>query len=590
MSYITITPDGAVKKITVKCNKYTPGVTQPGDITGNEIIQTITILLPQRNTTDRYTFSRYLSGMGIRGNADTPEINAVRSKFYDNGIPINIDVVPLTDTTNYYLLFCCRFGKNYWCLYGKGNGQQVQTYSCLTKHVKNVLSANEWLDFTSSGVFSSQPTFRRGIQYHDNPRITFVEYDYNGTNYIGMASSFMMETGDPQRPSGTTPYNVTLLSNALMKEAVYDIIGQPDEVPDNPFPPDSDPDGGGDYDPDPSEPTGEPDLPDIGITSCGLVNVYNPTTGELSGMGDDLFPSFTFPEPSTETGLEGIKENIFNLVESVKNGVKCLLNKGLIDYVIDCHIIPVSPTIGQKEFIKVGHKTLEQTSYRVTNDYVTVNCGAISVKQVYNNFIDYVGSKIKMYIPFVGFIDVNPNWCMGGSLGLKYHFNVIDGSFVAFLIANSNSRNGLSNTVVGSYGGNCSVHLPLTGTNYSSMISGIVASGTALASSVATGNVSDAIGSGLSMLSSTPSVASSNGYNSGMAFMSFRKPYIMVQRPVASFSGKYTKENGIPLNVSMKLSDVKGFTTCENVVFTNCNVTEEEQNLIREALKEGTIF
>ena len=329
-------------------------------------------------------------------------------------------------------------------------------------------------------------------------------------------------------------------------------------------------------------------MPDIGISSIGLVNVYKVTTEELNGFADDLFPTFDLPAPTTNTGLEGVVDNLYNVADIIAKFGQSFINNGLINYVLDCHIVPCLPSITDKTNIKVGFKSFTQQANRVVSDYVEINCGTVNVVSVYKNFLDYVGVRIKLYLPFIGFVDVNPTWCMGGTLKVKYHFNIIDGSCVAFVIGSSPKAN-FDNTVVASYGGNCCVHVPITGVNYSSMISGVV--GTVSKADSSSTGISSAVSDALNLLSSKPNLQSSNGYNSGMGFLSYRRPYILVERPVASFSKNYPSEKGLPCNITYKLSDLKGFTKCENVRITNnTGILQREEQLIIEQLRNGIIL
>ena len=194
-----------------------------------------------------------------------------------------------------------------------------------------------------------------------------------------------------------------------------------------------------------------------------------------------------------------------------------------------------------------------------------------------------------MYCPFIGFVDIKPEWFQSGSLRLVYHFNIIDGSCIAFVIATS-SKSQLKNTVVATFGGNCCVHMPITGLNYSSMISGVVGGGGKVVSGIQGGGIGQ-IAKGVEQGSlSRPTLEQSNGYNAGMSFMCYRRPYLLIERPVASFSKNYPREQGLPLNVTMKLGTMKGFTTCTSPVIDNFHCLEEEKEMIKQALVEGTIF
>lgn len=362
--------------------------------------------------------------------------------------------------------------------------------------------------------------------------------------------------------------------------------------------------GGGSFD-DSSDSFGLPSLPSLGVSEVGFINVYNPSKGQLQGFADELFPNFEMPTPSTATGLEAVAENLANTFEVIGDFAESFVNSGLINYVIDCHIVPVAPTTSGTSKIKVGFKTFNYSPAKVTSDYVEFDCGSLEIAEYYQNFLDYEGTKAKLYLPFIGFVDIKPEWFQSGKLGVTYHFNIIDGSCIAFVIATS-SKSKLTNTVVATFGGNCCVHMPITGVNYSSMISGVVGGAVGIASNAsnmiktnradkgtvmsniegATGiasNLADAVGA-------KPSIEQSNGYNAGMSFMCYRRPYLLIERPVASFSKNYPKEQGLPLNVTKKLGSMKGFTTCTAPVVDNFHCLEEEKEMIKQALIEGTIF
>lgn len=362
--------------------------------------------------------------------------------------------------------------------------------------------------------------------------------------------------------------------------------------------------GGGSFD-DSSDSFGLPSLPSLGVSEVGFINVYNPSKGQLQGFADELFPNFQMPTPSTATGIEAVAENLANTFQVLGDFAESYVNTGLVNYVIDCHIVPVAPVTSGTSKIKVGFKTFNYTPAKVTSDYVEYDCGSLEIAEYYQNFLDYEGTKAKLYLPFIGFVDIKPEWFQSGKLGVKYHFNVIDGSCIAFVIATS-SKSKLKNTVVATFGGNCCVHMPITGVNYSSMISGVVGGAVGIASNASNmiktnqkdkgsvmSNIEGATGIASNLadvVGAKPSIEQSNGYNAGMSFMCYRRPYLLIERPVASFSKDYPKEQGLPLNVTKKLGDMKGFTTCTAPIVDNFHCLEEEKEMIKQALIEGTIF
>ena len=341
-----------------------------------------------------------------------------------------------------------------------------------------------------------------------------------------------------------------------------------------------------------SDAIGVPELPSLGVSTTGFINIYSPSVNELVNFGDDLFPDFQnadFPDLSGEVGLKEIGQALGALVDNVYNIGQSFINSKLIDYVIDCHIIPCYPSVGTKEKIKVGFKTFNQESLKVTSDYVSVDCGSLNIAEYYNNFIDYVGTEAKLYLPFVGFVGLEPEFFQNGTIKVVYSFNIVDGSFMAHILSTS-SKSKLKDTVIGSYSGNCCVHIPITGLNYSTLVTSVLNGTGATISNLTSGNITGAVDNALNTLSSKPSMQNSNGYSSSSAFLGIRKPYLLISRVVSSFSNNYTQENGLPLNVSKTLSEMSGLTVVKNAILDGLTCTTGEKEMIKNMLEKGVIL
>ena len=337
-----------------------------------------------------------------------------------------------------------------------------------------------------------------------------------------------------------------------------------------------------------------PTKPNIGVTNVGFVNVYAPNENALVNLGSELFPDFT-PVPSIESSdnvAEMIARGFTNLGENVVNFTNMFINSNLINYVIDCHIIPVAPTISDSENIKIGFKQFNQSAVKVTSDYIDFDCGTLNIKEYYTNFIDYVGTRAKLYLPFVGFVPIENEYFQNGLLQVIYRFNVIDGSFMAYVLSSS-SKSELANSVIASYGGNACVHIPITGLNYSSMMSGIM---TGTVATIGASTVSPVAGviaglsSAMNTLASKPSMQSSNGYNATSAYLGVRFPYLIIEREVSNFSELYPHENGFPSNITKTISEMSGYFEMNDIHIETLTATEEEKEMILELLQNGVVM
>lgn len=310
--------------------------------------------------------------------------------------------------------------------------------------------------------------------------------------------------------------------------------------------------------------------PTIGVSTAGFIRCYKINQGDLDNFGEKLFPD---PESVALT------ERLWYTMAYSK----------LIDYVIDCHVIPTSISGAVLESLKVGWKTFPDIQLaRATEDYVDIDCGTIEIDEYWRNFLDFQSVQAEIYLPFYGFVPLESEMWNGGKLNLKYRFNIVDGSFQAKLFSTS-SKSKLTNSLIGQYGGVCCLHLPITGLQYANVITGILAGGANIAIGAASGNYGGIPNQLANMTALRPENPMSNGYSATSSFLSHRTPYLVIKRAVAQFSKQYNKESGFPLNVSKTLSSVHGFTVIDKPVL-NIDCSDSEYNELVQLLKSGIIL
>ena len=352
---------------------------------------------------------------------------------------------------------------------------------------------------------------------------------------------------------------------------------------------------GGTFD-DSSDIIGVPTMPTIGVSSIGFVNVYNPSTGALAQLGEDLFPDFTPITPYSPTGdtvidaITDVAEALANIAQNIPNAIEMFNNSQLINYIIDCHIIPVTPSVSSSQAIKIGYRTMNQYAPKVSSDYVDCDCGSLNIGEYYRNFIDYGPyTQAKLFLPFVGFVPIEPELFQSGELKVVYRFNVIDGSFMAFVLSTS-SKSKLYQTVIGQWGGNACVHVPITGVNYSNMVSGIAAGASAVVAEIGKGSLLGAADAALNTAAAAPAMQSSNGYNATTSFLSVRTPYLVIERSVSHYSKDYGHEQGYPSEITADWSKLSGYTESDAIHLEGLGATDEELKEIASLLAAGVIL
>ena len=354
-----------------------------------------------------------------------------------------------------------------------------------------------------------------------------------------------------------------------------------------------------------SDHVGIPTKPQYGFTSAGFLNHYRISAQGLSMLGEALFP-----EPS------GVSVDVAAAIDKL---ITTTWNSRIIDYIIDCRIIPVIAPATNMEDITCGGKKLIHPSsllpysaYLVDEDFVDVDCGVISTPLTEGCFIDFI-TRAKVFIPFYGFVDLAPEYWHGAKIGLYYRFNLMDGSFMAWLTSapfRSELASASDMEIIGQYAGNACIHLPINSQSYSQIIGGMITTGAAIVGAAAGGAIGGAVGgkagaaavrsaeigmtqsaiSGAAEIASgRPQLINNNSYNGSAALMSCRTPYLLIEFAEAQFSTKYVEENGLPAIINRVLGTISGFTTCVNPII-DFACEQEEAEEIRNLLRSGVIL
>lgn len=346
-----------------------------------------------------------------------------------------------------------------------------------------------------------------------------------------------------------------------------------------------------------SDHVGIPSKPQFGFTSAGFLNHYRISAQGLSMLGEALFPEPQGPSADVLGAIDRLTANMWN--------------SKIIDYIIDCRIIPVIAPATNQVNITCGGKVLVHpgtgaaySAYLVDEDFVDVDCGTITTGLTEGNFIDFSVTRAKIFVPFYGYVDLAPEYWHGAKIGLYYRFNLMDGSFMAWLTSapfRAELESAGNMEIIGQYAGNACIHLPINSQSYSQIIGGMITTGAAIVGAaaggaiggaagktIAAGAVQTAISGAANIANGRPQLISNNSYNGSAALMSNRTPYLLIEFGEAQFSTKYTDECGLPLVVNKRIGDCSGMTVCDNAII-NFACTDAEAKEILAALREGVI-
>lgn len=207
-----------------------------------------------------------------------------------------------------------------------------------------------------------------------------------------------------------------------------------------------------------------PPLPTLSASGCGLVTLFRPTLSELQLLGSYLWT---------------------NINDFIENLNKLFMNP--MDYIISLNILPCNPSVDSPRPISIGSVTTSISMPPVLSQWYDFNCGTINIKEYWGSALDYApNTKISLFLPFIGSVQLNTDEVMGKILGIKYRIDLLSGQCVAMItIAENPTQVG---TVYYQYTGECAVSVPLTGADWSRIYSAAIgAIGTAITGGVAAG-------------------------------------------------------------------------------------------------------
>lgn len=329
-------------------------------------------------------------------------------------------------------------------------------------------------------------------------------------------------------------------------------------------------DGGGEFELE-NSPIPLPELPNLNVLDTGFIKAYKPTLAELQAFQDWIWSDNPF-------------ENIWRDI---------LGNP--YDYIVGLNAIPILPDTGTAQRVILGNVQTPQdlTMQPITGQYKRFDFGSVNFKEYSNSFLDYAPfTKVTLYLPYVGFVPINPDYVNNQTVSVQYSVDVLTGAFMAFVI--------IAGKVIYSYSGTMGVNVPTTNQTYNNYLSGIIGRVGiigGLAAAGITGGLTapmlagGAVASAASYINSQkPTLEHGNALTGSPGAMGVKYPYFLINRPMQSIPENIQKFSGFPSNLLISLNDVNGFTKVEHVHLENISATDAEKSEIMSLLTEGVIF
>lgn len=410
---------------------------------------------------------------------------------------------------------------------------------------KTTSSSNFWPSWSGRAITVNAYSGGNHPSYTYIP-VGYGDYDYEGFTQARVQSGWI--------------YNNTWLQRLGLTMELMDEYEPVEPDPDDPEPIQPDPD-----------PTPEPTPPDPGVLDISASRLF--TVHQLSNAEVDNLGSFIY----SQTFIDAIKNMFMEPMDAI---IGCfILNYG------SGGTLP----LGSNETLKLGSVLggTGVTGTKVTNQTFECSFGTKDIGEFYHNVLDYAPyTSVQIYLPYIGFVDLDTNEVMNSRITLKYRFDVFTGMCLARLFVN---RNGVTHELY-NFEGNAAVHIPLTGRDFTNAIAPMLSGAVGLIGGAATGNpVAMALGA-KNMIGNSANVKRSGSLSSNTGVLAQQTPFILVNRPKAYNAASYNSYYGYPSNWTVTLSSCSGYTRCKDVHLDALSCSDQEREEIEALLREGVIF
>lgn len=389
--------------------------------------------------------------------------------------------------------------------------------------------------------------------------------------------------------------NVDYLAEVFGGEFALDEDDDPNVDPDPNDPGENPPPGPGprekEYDPIPIPPT-----PDITAVGAGFITLYSPSRATLNLLADEFF---------ADNVLDIIK-NYFASIQEMVAGLS---------------IVPFFVPVSGFAHHKIG---LFESSIQlplVSSQFIDVDCGSVAVNKYFNNFLDYSpNTKVILYLPYIGYQELNVDEIMGNIISVKYRCDILSGACIAYVSIGSGGSGADATRVIAQFSGNVIVQVPVGAASYDEMVSNainILTASVGIAAGAAIGGAgmgaapvaqatagasktASAIGAQVGMgmggtaanmvMSMKPTFARNGTPGSTAGYMSVQTPYLIKIVPRDAVASNHIQLKGYPSNYGGPLGNLSGYCEVSEIQLNGIGATVDELTEIYSLLKGGVVI
>ena len=263
------------------------------------------------------------------------------------------------------------------------------------------------------------------------------------------------------------------------------------------------------------------------------------------------------------------------------------LNASPIENIVSIKMYPFNIPGGQDTEIVLGNVGMGVLGKPVDIDYNckhVINPSGTTIAKKYPQKYNYLNSnvftKLSIFLPYIGFKELDASVFLDHELKVEYIVDILTGSCVAMCYADD--------VPIVQYNGLMGLDIPISATNRAQVEAGIIQSVGQSAMQLAQKNIGGAASAALNILSQSYHTETQGTASPSCNSFITHDVFYILEAPEVQFPSGYAHSHGLPLFLTKSLNKVHGFTVCDNVDTSGIQgATLEEKEMIKQALEEG---
>lgn len=320
-----------------------------------------------------------------------------------------------------------------------------------------------------------------------------------------------------------------------------------------------------------------------GYTERELDNTTDTTTGGGYGLGSMPTDNITIPELPTisisDTGstlysLTALQMKNFrswlwttDWVENLKK-----IRTDPMQNIIGISIVDVPITVGLNALIYVGNVASTVEANVISNSFIELDCGEISLDEYYGSFADYEPFiATTLYIPKVGFVQIPADVCVNNTIKVVYHIELSSGEGLCYVQLTS-KRDGFT-YIWNTYTCHVTSNITLSAQDHSQQLvalgnaiinTGISASNAIVNPASATQGLTNTLSSCIDVATTKNPTSTKGNVGNMSAVMCYKKPYLLINRTNLTKPSSFQENNGYLINYTNTIGGHTGFLQTRN--------------------------